>query len=55
MIAVAARLDEDGALWLLMPDAATPNQELGQELQCILGRLQFRVEAASFSPLTGCG
>jgi hypothetical protein len=49
VIAVAARLDENGALWPLMPDTITPNQELGQELQDILGRLQFRVEAASFS------
>src|SRR5208337_5011920 len=49
MIAVAARLDENGALWLLMPDKITQNQELGQELQDILGRLQFRVEAAGFS------
>jgi hypothetical protein len=49
MIGVAARLDENGALWLLMPDTITPNQELGHELQDILGRLQFRIEAASFS------
>ena len=49
MIAVAARLDENGALWLLMPDTITPSHELGHELQSILGGLQFRVEAASFS------
>jgi hypothetical protein len=49
IIAVAARIDENGALWLLMPNTSTPNQELGQELQNILGRIQFRVEAANFS------
>lgn len=49
MIAVAARLDEDGALWLLMPEAIGQNQELGQVLADILGRLQFRAEAAGFS------
>jgi hypothetical protein len=48
-IAVAARLDENGALWPLMPGKITQNQELGQELQDILGRLRFRVEAANFS------
>ncbi len=49
MIAVAARLDENGALWSLMPDKITQNQELGSELQDILGRLQFRIEAVKFS------
>ena len=49
MIAVAARLDEDGALWLLMPDKITQNQELGEELRDILGRVQLRLEAVSFS------
>ena len=49
MIAVAARLDENGALWLLMPDKITQNQELGEELRDILGRVQLRLEAASFS------
>lgn len=49
MIAAAARLDENGSLWMLMPDKIAQNQELGQEIQDILGRLQFRFEAASFS------
>nr|WP_295742500.1 hypothetical protein [uncultured Acidocella sp.] len=49
MIAVAARLDENGALWSLMPNKITQNQGLAQELQRILGRLQFRIEAAKFS------
>jgi hypothetical protein len=49
MIAVAARLDENGALWLLMPDKITQNQELGEELGDILRRVQLRLEAASFS------
>jgi hypothetical protein len=49
IIAVAARLDENGALWPLMPDTITQNQELGQELKDTLGRLQFRVEAANLS------
>lgn len=49
MIAVAARLDENGALWSLMPDKITQNQELGQELQDILGRFRFRVEVTNFA------
>jgi hypothetical protein len=49
IIALAAMLDENGALWLLMPDKIKQNQELCEEIQHILGRLQFRVEAVSFS------
>jgi|GEM_PF-2927225 len=49
MIAVAARLDEDGALWMLMPNSIVQNRELGEELRDILGRLQLRLEAAAVS------
>jgi hypothetical protein len=49
MIAVASRLDEDGTLWPLMPEAIAQNQELGQALADILERIQFRVDAAGFS------
>jgi hypothetical protein len=49
MIAVSATLDENGALWLLIPGRVSQNQELGRELQDILGRLQFRAEVANYS------
>jgi len=40
LVVVAARLDEEGLLWRLLPDAAGPNQEMGIALGTILSRMR---------------
>lgn len=44
IIVVACRLDEDGALWKLLPDEAGGNIELSQELARLLGTFRINLD-----------
>ena len=44
IIVVACRLDEEGALWKLLPDEAGGNSELGQELARLLGTFRINLD-----------
>ena len=46
---VAARLDEEGALWPLLPDQVAENKALGRSLVEVLGRLEIRFETPGWS------
>lgn len=48
-IAVAARLDDNGVLWALMPAAIAQNYELGRTLADILAGFQVKIELTAFS------
>ena len=44
IIVVACRLDEDGALWILLPDEAGANAEFSQELARLLGNFRINLD-----------